>query len=728
MFRFLLCALAALASAALPCASQSADPYRVYPTAPRFLRQTLDSLAAAQFAERARAVASIRAPEDVKARGEQLRQFMLGAFDGWPERTPLHAKIVGSVEREGYRIEKLVYESLPGFFVTANVYVPTSGPGPFPAVLGTAGHAEEGKGAGVYQMVWISLAKRGFIVLAYDPIGQGERSQYLDIETGEKIPGSGSGDHIMAGGVALLTGTHLARYLIWDGIRGLDYLLTRGDVDPKRIAAIGNSGGGTQSAYLNALESRLATAVPSCYITSWPHLWKDRWPQDSEQVFVDFLKNGFDFADFLTAQAPRPVKMLTAMQDYFPIAGAREAFAETQRSYRILGAEDRAGFFTNDDKHGWSKPRREATYAWLEKWLYGRDVSAPEPPIKPETSPNKSETPEALRVTASGQVLLSLGGRSIQRILRERAEEQFAAREALRIPDEDRPAFQSMLRRTMRMLPRTADLSAPRARIERTPVAERTGYRVEKLALPVDDAIAIPALLFAPARKPSGSRRIVLLDDRGKAAEAGESGLLGSLAQSGHTVLALDVRGIGELGIAARLVGNSPIYQESMRALLVGTSLPAIQTGDLLAALDCAQHLEGWGDGPVTILGKGNMGWIALFGAVLDQRIEGIAAEESLLSYMDIARSPRNVYTIDLVLPGVLRRFDMPDLVAHLNDRRILLLNARSPMDFLHARETVTQAYAPAAIAFQRAARPEAFQIRKESEDQRNKVYREWLR
>lgn len=721
MFRLAMCALAVLAAFARPSASQTPDPYRVYPTAPKLLRQTLDALADAQFKERARTIAAIREPGEVKARGEMVRKRILDGFDGWPERTPLNARIVGTLDRDGYRVEKLVYESLPGFFVTANVYVPTNRPGPFAAVLGTAGHSADGKAANSYQLAWIAMAKRGFLVLAYDPIGQGERAQYLSIETGKPLPGGGSGDHIMAGGVALLTGTNFARYLVWDGIRALDYLLTRNDVDPNRLAAVGNSGGGTQSAYLNALETRLATAAPSCYITSWPHLWRDRWPQDSEQVFVDFLKDGLDFADFLTAQAPRPVKMLTAMQDYFPIAGAREAFAETQRAYRILGAEERAEFFTYDDKHGWSKPRREATYAWLEKWLLGRDVSAPEPPIQPEAA-------ETLRVTGNGQVLRSLGGRGIQQILLERAEKRYAKREAEHLPGGNRQAFQNLLRNTLRMLPRDADLSTERARIRRAAVAERTGYRVEKLALPVDKAIAIPALLFTPSDKRAGSLKVVYLDDRGKAAEAGESGLLDLLAKSGHTVLALDIRGIGELGIAARQVGNSPVYQESMRALLVGTSLPAIQTGDLLAALDSAKHLDEWGDGPATILGKGNMGWIALFGAALDERIEAVAAEESLVSYMDIARSPRNYRTIDLVLPGVLDRFDMPDLVARLNNRRVLLLNARSPMETSHSLETVRQTYEAATAAFRRTGREEAFEIRKASNDLRDAIYREWLK
>ena len=267
----------------------------------------LTGIAKGQWEARAARVAAIRTPAEVRARQDYIRKTLLEEIGGLPGKTPLNARIRGTLDRGGYRIEKLIYESQPHYYVTANVYVPATGKPPFPAVLGTAGHSLDGKAYDGYQRVWISLAKRGILVLAYDPPGQGERLEYLDRATGKGLlGGGGTGEHTMAGAQCLLTGTNIARYFIWDGIRAFDYLLTRPDVDPQRIGVAGNSGGGTQSSYLAAFEPRLAAAAPSCYLTSWEKLWAGSGPQDAEQDFAGFLKDGLDFPDFLIAFAPKP--------------------------------------------------------------------------------------------------------------------------------------------------------------------------------------------------------------------------------------------------------------------------------------------------------------------------------------------------------------------------------------------------------------------------------------
>src|SRR5437763_13990595 len=343
-------------------------------------------------------MAQIRTPAAVRERQEYIRRTLIEEIGGFPEKTPLHARITSTLRGDGYTVEKLVFESQPGFFVTANVFVPAAGPRPYPAVLGTAGHSVDGKAEALYQRVWISLAKRGVRVLAYDPPGQGERLEYLDPATGKsRLPGGGTGEHSMAAAQCLLTGTNIARWFIWDGIRAFDYLETRPDVDPKRIAVAGNSGGGTQSAYLAAFEPRLAAAAPSCYLTSWEKLWSGPGPQDAEQVFANFLKDGLDFPDFLIAFAPKPIQMATAIQDYFPIAGARATYAEAKRIFEILGAGDRMGYFEFDDTHGWSQPRREATYRWFANSLQNVQDDGTELQFE-------VHTPKELQASETGQV------------------------------------------------------------------------------------------------------------------------------------------------------------------------------------------------------------------------------------------------------------------------------------------------------------------------------------
>lgn len=385
----------------------------------------LTGVAQESWKQRAAAIAAIRTPEQVRARQQYVREKFIELLGGFPEKTPLNPRIAGGFTREGYRVEKLIYESLPKLYVTADVYVPTTGQRPYPAVLGVAGHTDAGKASAIYQRGWIAMAKRGFLVLAFDPPSQGERVQCYDRELGRSRVGTVTAEHTNVGLQCILTGSNLAQYIVWDGIRGIDYLLTRGDVDPKRLAVAGNSGGGMQSAYLAVVEPRLAAAAPSCYLTSSEKLWRDLTPQDAEQNVIGLLAAGLDLMDFPLAFAPRPFQFLTAIRDFFPIAGARDSYAEARRTYAIMGQPDRVDFFEYDDGHGWSKPRREATYRWFQKWLNNRpNDQGAEPEFETEPESNLWATP-------TGQLATSLKGETVQSLnadLGERLQKQRPSR------------------------------------------------------------------------------------------------------------------------------------------------------------------------------------------------------------------------------------------------------------------------------------------------------------
>jgi cephalosporin-C deacetylase-like acetyl esterase len=184
--------------------------------------------------------------------------------------------------------------------------------------------------------VILNLVEKGFIVLAFDPLGQGERLQYPDAETGKSKMGGSTKEHSYAGIQTLLTGTSLTDYFIWDGIRVLDYLETRKEVDMKRIGMTGRSGGGTQTAQIAACDERIYAAAPECYITSFKRLLQSIGPQDAEQNPYKAIAKGFDHADYLHIRAPKPALMITTTHDFFSIQGARETFAEVQKSYAAL--------------------------------------------------------------------------------------------------------------------------------------------------------------------------------------------------------------------------------------------------------------------------------------------------------------------------------------------------------------------------------------------------------
>lgn len=364
-----------------------------------------------------RALCLLLAALALQAQQPSIRDRMSKLIGGLPAaRTPLNARVTGQFERPGYRVEKIVFESIPGFWVTGNLYVPTTGKAPFPAVLGTAGHADNGKAYPVYQHVWISLARRGFVVFAIDPVSQGERLEYAD-GTGKSRIGAGVNEHIYSGLQCLLTGTAIARYFIWDGIRAIDYLKSRPEVDSARLGVAGNSGGGTQAAYLAVFEPSLHAVVSSCYITRWKELLAGPGPQDAEQIMPGFLAEQLDFADFVRAHAPKPFLISSAQRDYFPIAGARATFDSLRHFKDVEMVEAEA-------EHGWSPALREAAYRFLEKHLLGRTASVPEAPVEPEKD-------EILRVLAPGE----RSPETVFTLNRALAQQVYSKRAALRIKD-----------------------------------------------------------------------------------------------------------------------------------------------------------------------------------------------------------------------------------------------------------------------------------------------------
>src|SRR5260370_30981380 len=226
----------------------------------------------------------------------------------------------------------------------------------------------------------VSLARKGYVALTWDPVGQGEREELYDADVGETKLRSSTTEHTMLTAQCLLAGDHLARYTIWDGMRALDYLLSRREVDPTHIGCTGNSGGGTHTAYLASLDDRIQAAAASCYITSWERLLDALGPQGGGQNFPYLLNNGLDFPDFLYAFAPKPVLVLSAIRDFFPIDGARATFAEAHKLY------DNLSMVEADDGDGYSAPRRGAAYGIFAKALKGVEGKLPEQLAKRATS------------------------------------------------------------------------------------------------------------------------------------------------------------------------------------------------------------------------------------------------------------------------------------------------------------------------------------------------------
>ena len=315
-------------------------------------------------------IEAFRTPDDVRSYQDQLRTVFRRSLGTFPDKTPLNARVVGEVVGDGCRIEKLIYESRPGFLVTANLYLPLTPP-PFPGVLLPCGHSEVGKAEEAYQRACGLMARNGLAVLCYDPVGQGERKQILVADPDGNLTSASrfraTSEHMLAGIGPILLGENLATYRIWDGIRGLDYLESRPDIDAARLGCTGNSGGGLMTSYLMALDSRIRVAAPSCFITTTRRKNVSPGPGDAEQNLFGQIAEGLDHPDFLLMRAPLPTLICAATHDFVPIEGTWEAFRQAKRVYRLLGASERVDLVEADAEHGFSQPLRRAVTQFMRR-------------------------------------------------------------------------------------------------------------------------------------------------------------------------------------------------------------------------------------------------------------------------------------------------------------------------------------------------------------------------
>ena len=362
-------------------------------------------------AKRKEALEAIQGRDAFVAHQKSLQQQFWKMLGGPFDKTPLNPQITGTLQRDGYRIEKVIYESRPQLYVTVNLYVPEGRSGRLPAILGPLGHSNNGKAWRSYQRLFANLARKGYVVLAYDPFGQGERIEYPGAHPGESKL-SGEGEHEFAGQRLILLGVNFSLYRAWDGIRGIDYLLSRPEVDPERIGCTGQSGGGAMTQFLVALDDRIRAAVVSEGNTeniAEANLEPPGSADDPEQNIVPSLAQGLDRADLLHIFAPRPLLITITTHDigntYSPeyVSGTVEQLEELKRSYNLLGAPDQVALVATAQQHGYTYEQRRAAYGWLNRWLENKEADDHEvaAPVEPD---------EALLCTKTGFVATSLGG------------------------------------------------------------------------------------------------------------------------------------------------------------------------------------------------------------------------------------------------------------------------------------------------------------------------------
>jgi dienelactone hydrolase len=654
------------------------------PAAPPPLEEFLKKEAFKLLDRRKEQVAAIKTPEQVAVRQKQLRSFFLASLGDLPERTPLNPRVVGQQQRDGYRIEKVIFESRPNHHVTAVLYLPDASP-PYPGVLVPCGHSANGKAYESYQRMCILLARNGMAALCYDPIGQGERVQKLDAEGKPAVREGSTTEHTMAGVGALLVGRQAASYRIWDGFRALDYLASRPEIDPQRLGCTGNSGGGTETAYLMALDDRIAAAAPSCYITSLGRLFATIGPQDAEQNITGQVAAGFDHADYATLRAPRPTLLCVGTRDFFDIQGSWDTFREVKLMYGRLGFGERVDLFESDEPHGLTKPRRTACARWLSRWLLRRD----EPITEPEL-PTASDAD--LQCTRTGQVLSDLPGISVFELNSRRADELRPSREEFA-----RKSSSSQFRAKVQELLGITGRK-PTAVPVRTSRTGKTDHGwVEHRTLESEPGIEISAV----ERGPGDERSPVLVllgDDSGEAVR---------LAAQGRRVVVSSIRGMDKSDARGGSKKNSwtsePDVNEAFLSLHIGRPLLGQRTLDVLTLLESLRsNFPAQGFPGFDIVATGPSALAALHAAVLDEHglIRGLTMDRSVVSWQGVVRTGVCKGQLAWAVPGVLAYYDLPELAARLAPLPVTVRNPVDPLGKPVQLAELRSAYAAALDAY----------------------------
>ena len=613
------------------------------------------------------------------------------SFGPQPQRTPLNPRVTGIVERDSYRIENVIFESRPGFPVTANLYVPKGDTRPMPAVVGTCGHSSNGKAFEPYQSFAQGLARLGHVCLIYDPIGQGERLQYV---TEDLLPKMGIGveEHLHAGNQQFLVGEFFGMWRAWDGIRALDYLLTRPEVDKQHIGVTGTSGGGTMTTWLCGIEPRFTMAAPSCFVTTFQHNLENELPADTEQCPPGALALDLDHADFLAAMAPRPIIILAKERDFFDVRGSEETYDRLRRLYRLLDAEDKVALFVAPTDHGYSQEHREAMYSWFDRAV-GRAANRADGQLNGVLRSQGEvdfvaepgiviEEDKTLWCTPSGQVAALENTRTVFDFTLEKSKRLASTRKQLRGESLQQAVINVLkLPKNRPSVPNYHNWQYLGSRGYPTKYA--MAYAVE--TEPGIESIVVRLTNESWQSRPprAGKRAILYVSHLSSDRELREEPLIRELmaAEPESPLFACDVRGIGESRPNTchpdsfhLPYGNDYFY--AIHSLMLDRPYLGQKTFDVLRVLDWLASMD---HSDIHLVGRGWGALCATFAALMSDQVKQVTLKNSLESYSGIAESEHYTWPLSTLLPNVLELFDLPDCYAELKSKDLRQIDPWGP-------------------------------------------------
>lgn len=523
------------------------------------------------------------------------------------------------------------------------------------------GHSANGKGYDLYQRCCQGLVQLGYVVLAFDPIGQGERTNYPKPDGWLTRLRSPTEEHTVPGRQMLLVGETATGAMLWDAMRSLDVLAAHPKVDPRRLASTGQSGGGTLTMILAAMDDRLAAAAVSSgntenFATS-PFLAPGS-SDDAEQDLVGSGPLAFDRWDLLWPMAPKPLLVAVSAHDFFgtyspsyEISG-REEFEKLARAYATLGAAGSLGYFESPLPHALSYPMRLAVYNWFERFLRHRDGTIQE---EPPTSPEKDE---ALWCGATGNTVRDFGGKTPFALTRERAR-------GMRTPEgpTDLRALAGM------------DSPGATGRLE---VRGTTKYRTsDVLAVEVNTAKRVwaPAWLFLP--KHAWTRLLLIIEPNGRNGAWHEDELYDQLAGAGIAVCAADVRGVGDLeaqfgpGAAGYTRSHQTEENYAWASLILGRSLLGQRVTDIVALVQALA--QAYPQAAIALAARDKMTVPALVAAALEPRIGTTYLTRHLVSWRSVTELEDYSCPLASLAPNPLGTTDLPEIARSIAPRAVIV-------------------------------------------------------
>lgn len=655
------------------------------------LREFIYNLQEPMFEDGLKLRAAVDTPEKLAAYRKEARQVFIDSIGGLLPRgreglltgtaTPIDPQEGPAIDRGSYTVRSICFQSAPGVYVTGSYYVPKNIKTPSPAVLFVCGHGNEGRLDDDYQKVCQTIVAAGFIVFAMDPLGQGERANFYDPETKEFIIKRTTPDHDAVGIPGVATGSFLARYFLRDEMAGVDWMLTRPEIDPTRLGLTGNSGGGTQTVAMMIVDDRIQAAAPGTFVTNRRRYMYSGQCQDAEQIWPGVTAKGFDHASAFFIFAPKPAAILAVDCDFFPIEGTEETFAEAKRVYEMLGRGNNVRLYVDHYTHCYTPKLARDAAAFFSEIFFGKAVAV-------DNSAFTDYPVEEMRFTKSGQVTVDFA-------------------DALTVTEE-RARLAAELKKNRLAKSREAYIAdaaaflgekAEHGRIKRSfnsriftknACVQYDGYMGTSVSWWSQEKLFNYGVMIKPYAEEDIENKptVIALWEDGTLAIEEHADWIGDQIEQGKQVFVLDLTGMGHIVQRATGITGDPeldgyyIHHEDRRQygtmycmatnlIYAGDSLPAMHIYEATTAVEMLHRDFGVAYEDMTFYCDGQVGSIGVMTAFLLRHGRGLniafAAGEKLMTSVEADIIGQKVFNYDntytVLLPGMLKYFDIDELV-----------------------------------------------------------------